>query len=165
MHETMHVLLRSKKGNWNSVSKVVSYFTMPIWFTEGMPEYISSKIEKIDSVPKYDMMKSGGYDKVDSSCLKHLRSELGEEVLSHIGESGVPIKLFTGSRKTFAPPFYTCSCSFTKYLGETYGMEKMLAAISEFEDEENTIEKLTGKEIEVLKKDWLTQLGGTDISY
>ncbi|MBI1766782.1 MAG: hypothetical protein HY015_06070 [Bacteroidetes bacterium] len=158
LHETMHVLLRSKKGNWHNKSNVISYFYMPQWFNEGMAEYLAVKISYDNKIPKVDLFKSGGYLSVDSVCWKNLQQENGPDVLSKIGKAGAPTELAGEKRREFAPPFYNCSCSFTKYLVETYGLEKMLTANSEFEHEHETIEKLTQKSIEELKKEWIDQL-------
>lgn len=155
MHETMHALLRNKKGNWNESSKVKLFFSMPIWFTEGLAEYLAVKIEQVKSIKKFDLMKFGGYQKVDSSCYQEIT--LNSNLLSDIGESGIPTKLLT-DRKEYAPPFYTCSCSFVKFLTETYGLDKMLKANSEFQNEQATIELLTGKKMPALKAEWISYL-------
>lgn len=155
MHETMHALLRNKKGNWNERSSVNNYFTMPIWFTEGMAEYLAVKIEAVDSIRKFDLMKFGGYKKVDSSCYQAIK--INPSLTSHIGDAGIPTKLLT-DRKEYAPPFYTCSCSFVKFLAENYGLDKMLAADAEFEKEEETIELLTEKKLTTLKEEWISYL-------
>ncbi|QHL86876.1 hypothetical protein GU926_05260 [Nibribacter ruber] len=157
-HETMHVLLRTKEGNWNSVSKVVSFFTIPMWFTEGVAEYLAMKVSHDTKVPKLDLQKSGGYLKVDSTCSAALKTEVGQYVVDYIGEEGAMLKLFTSDRKTYAPPFYNCSCSFTKYLGETYGTEVLLRSNAQFKDEQETLEQLTKKDLSTLKEEWLTNL-------
>ncbi len=43
------------------------------------------------------------------------------------------LKLHGKKRHEYAPAFYNCSCSFTKYLAETYGLDKLLIAYSEQE--------------------------------
>jgi hypothetical protein len=161
LHETMHALLRSKKGNWNESSDLTNYFSMPSWFIEGMAEFIATKIAQTDSIKKFDLMHTGGYLKVDSVCSTIIHGEFGSFIQSSVGESGVPTKLIT-DRRSYARPFYTCSCSFTKYLAEKYGLDKMLVAISSFEEEQSTIEKLTGKKLEDLKSEWLNSLKRQD---
>ncbi|MFC6998126.1 hypothetical protein [Rufibacter roseus] len=163
-HETMHVLLRSKKGNWSSESKVNSFFNIPIWFTEGMAEYMALKTAHETKLPNFDLQKGGGYLKVDSTCQAALQTEEGKYVLDYIGEEGAMLKLFTSDRKTYAPPFYNCSCSFTKYLAETYGKEKLLQSYSNFKDEIETIEKLTGKSMATLKAEWLKSIDKESVS-
>ncbi|MFZ5972792.1 MAG: hypothetical protein ACOYXA_14490 [Bacteroidota bacterium] len=155
LHETMHALLRNKGGNWNERSQVTLYFSMPIWLTEGMAEYLAVKVAAEDSIQKFDLMKSGGYYKVDASCYKSLTEN--EALLSYMGEPGIPTRLLT-NRKEFAPPFYNCACSFAKYLSETYGLNTMLTAISSFQKEMETIESLTGKNMETLRTEWVAKI-------
>ncbi|MEQ8424027.1 MAG: hypothetical protein RIA63_04905 [Cyclobacteriaceae bacterium] len=151
----MHALLRTKDGNWNELSRFTRYFSMPVWFTEGLAEYISVKIEVVDSIKKFDNMGFGGYFKVDSSCSEILIQN--SNMISYIGEAGVPTKFIT-DRKVFAPQFYACSCSFTKYLVEKYGLDKMLKADAAFQNEQKTIELLTEKNLQTLKEDWIAYL-------
>ncbi len=155
LHETMHALLRTKHGNWNELSQLRRYLSMPVWFTEGLAEYISVKIEVVDSIKKFDIMGFGGYYKVDSTCSEVLIQN--RDLISYIGEAGIPTKFVT-DRRVFAPQFYTCSCSFTKYLAETYGLGLMLEADSAFQSEEKTIEALSGKNMQTLKKEWVSYL-------
>ncbi len=159
LHETMHALLRSEAGNWNERSKVDRYFSMPIWLTEGMAEYLAVKVAEERSIKKFDLMKLGGYQQVDASCNEALIADDG--LLSSIGEPGIPTQLLT-DRRAFAPPFYTCSCSFAKYLAETYGLDNMLKAISSFQKETETIEALTGKSMETLKAEWVANIKSSD---
>ena len=131
---------------------------MPMWFTEGMAEYLTMKISYNNQLPKVDLFKSGGYISVDSVCRSSLKKENGPYILKHIGETGIMVELFGKKRGEYAPTFYNCSCSFTKYLVETYGLDKMLKAVSEFKNEHKTIEKLTEKTMKELKKEWLIKI-------
>jgi hypothetical protein len=75
-----------------------------------------------------------------------------------VGETGIIAKLFGKKRGEYAPTFYNSSCSFTKYLVETYGLDKMLKAVSDYKNEHKTIERLTGKTMKELKKEWLIKI-------
>jgi len=156
LHETMHILFRSKKGNWNEASRINTYFNRPLWLAEGLADYSAFKISDQNRFPIFDLQGMGGYLKIDSVCKARLDGSKGPYILTHIGKEGLMSELFGEERREYAPTFYTCSCSFTKYLSETYGLETMVTAISEFEDEHETIEKLTGKRIEILKQEWLS---------
>ncbi len=158
LHETMHILLRSNKGNWNNKSLVATYLYMPQWFIEGMAEYLAVKISYDNKIAKVDLFKSGGYLSVDSVCWRSLQRKNGPDILSKIGVAGAPRELAGEKRAEFAPTFYNCSCSFTKHLVETYGLEKMLTAISEFEEEHEAIERLTQKSMDNLKEEWVNHL-------
>ena len=131
---------------------------MPKWFTEGMAEYVAMKISFDNQLPKIDIFNSGGLARVDSVCIENLKSKNGSNILKHIGEPGILIKLHTKKRKEYAPTFYNCSCSFTKYLAEKYGLDILLIAYSEYKNEHKTIEELTGKKMKELKEEWLLEL-------
>jgi hypothetical protein len=158
LHETMHILLRSEKGHWNPKSNPMNYFKMPMWFTEGMAEYLAMRISYDNQLPKVDLFDSGGYITVDSVCRSNLKKENGPYILKHVGETGIIAKLFGKKRGEYAPTFYNSSCSFTKYLVETYGLDKMLKAVSDYKNEHKTIERLTGKTMKELKKEWLIKI-------
>jgi hypothetical protein len=158
LHETMHILLRSINGNWSPKSNPVNLIKMPMWLTEGMAEYLATKISFEYQIPKYDVFGSGGYLKVDSVCNVSIRTKHGKQVLKYIGNPGIMIKLFTRKRREYAPVFYNCSCSFTKYLVENYGLENILNAYTKYKREIKTIEDITGKTIDELKEDWLAAI-------
>jgi len=161
LHEAMHILLRSKKGNWNNKPDIMSYFYMPQWFIEGMAEYLAMRVAYDNKLRKADLFKSGGYLSVDSACWINLQKKNSENILRKIGDTGAPRELAGEKRAEFAPTYYNCSCSFTKHLVETYGLEKMLVSISEFEKEHEMIEKSTQRSMKELKEEWLNHLNNT----
>ena len=95
---------------------------------------------------------------MDSVCATKIKSVKGEKVLEYIGKEGSMRELFGNDRREYAPIFYTCSCSFTKYLAETYGLPNLVKANSEFELEHSSIEKYTGKTMNQLKQEWMSIL-------
>ena len=158
LHETMHILLRSVNGNWEPKSNPMNLFKMPMWLTEGMAEFLAMKISYEYQIPKFDMFESGDFSKVDSICNISVRQENSQDILKYIGEPGIMIKLFTRKRRSYAPTFYNCSSSFTKYLVETYGFDKILNAYTNYKKEIKTIEEFTGKTMSELKEDWLAKI-------
>jgi hypothetical protein len=154
LHEDLHILLRSKKGFWWPMS-LSAFFKMPQWLTEGMAEYLAMRISYENQMPKVDVLKIGDYLTVDSICYENLKGEHGHQILKHIGKPGIMVKLHGKNRREYAPTFYGCSCSFTKYIAETYGLDILLKAYSEYKHEHKTIEELTGKTMKELKKEWL----------
>lgn len=158
LHEAMHALLRTKSGNWNSAPQEKAISQMPMWLTEGLPEYIAQKIAFDNHYPKFDVHKGGGYLKVDSICNAVLNTPIASTILPFVGGKGVLVELFGEKRATYAPPFYNCSCSFTKYITETYGLNTSLTAISIFGEEQEELERQTGISVEIMKQQWLQSL-------
>ena len=66
---------------------------------------------------------------------------------------GVVPELFSDNRLLYAPAFYHGSSSFVQYLAENYDVKILLTGISSFKQEQETIERLTGKTLEILKKE------------
>lgn len=159
LHETMHILLRTKRGNWNDEAQHITVAKMPMWLTEGLPEYLAMRLSYENNFLRYDAWKDGGYLEADSSCAAKLRDENGLYVLNFIGKPGVLIELFGKERPRYAPTFYNCSCSFTKYLVDSFGIDLPINAISMFGEEEQTIQKLTSKDLDTLRKQWLMKIG------
>ena len=87
-----------------------------------------------------------------------MKSENGSYILSFIGSKGVMPELSSEKRMQYAPGFYHGSASFTQYLADNYGLKMLLNAFSQFKKELETIETLTGKKLDVLKKEWLATL-------
>jgi hypothetical protein len=54
----------------------------------------------------------------------------------------------------YAPAFYHGSSSFVQYIVDKYGVEILLSAISSFRKEQEKIEQLTAKSIDILKEEW-----------
>lgn len=158
LHESMHILLRSENGNWSPKSNPVNLFKMPMWLTEGMAEYLAMKISYDYQINKFDTFESGGLAKVDSISSVILKKENGPYVLKFIGNPGIMIKLFTKKRRFYAPAFYNCSCSFTKFLIEKYGFDKVFQAYTNYKKEIETIEEFTGKTMVELRDDWLSRI-------
>ncbi|MEO8763581.1 MAG: hypothetical protein ABI416_04805, partial [Ginsengibacter sp.] len=95
---------------------------------------------------------------IDSLFVEEIRSDKGLYILSFIGAKGVMPELFSNDRTLYAPAFYHGSCSFVQYLAGQYDIKILLTGISSFGQEQETIERLTGKPLEMLKKEWLGKL-------
>lgn len=158
LHEALHILLRTNKGSWSDVSFEERKELMPLWLTEGLPDYLESKTSHLNQLPRFDLWGDGGFTMTDASCRSKLESPNGDYVLEYIGREGPLPELFGENRRDYSPIFYNCSFSFNKYIGEKYGQEVLLAAIAEFKQEHQVIELQTGKTIEQLKLDWLEEI-------
>lgn len=158
LHEALHILLRTTKGSWSDVSFAGRKKLMPLWLTEGLPDYLESKTSYQNHLPRFDLWGDGGFMMTDKSCLTKLEGTNGDYVLEYVGREGPLPELFGEKRQDYAPVFYNCSFSFNKYIGEKYGQEVLLDAISNFRHEHQVIESRTGKTMEQLKTDWLEKI-------
>jgi hypothetical protein len=160
LHEVIHEMLYTKSGNWydNTVTDKEHDEKMPLWLFEGLPDYISLKVSLIEDLPRFDVFSNSQQTNIDSLFVKEMESNKGAYILSFIGTKGIMPELFSDNRILYAPAFYHGSASFVKYLADNYGIKTLLAGISSFKQEQETIERLTGRTIETLKKKWLDKL-------
>jgi hypothetical protein len=160
LHEVIHEMLNTKTGSWHSPEITEKEWSdkMPLWLFEGLPDYISLKISLSENLGWFDVLSNSYQTNIDSLFLNEIKSDTGLYILSFIGREGVMPQLFSSERIRYAPTFYHGSSSFVKYLAENYDLKILLTGISLFGQEQETIEKLTGKSIEILKKEWLDNL-------
>ncbi|MFZ1805657.1 MAG: hypothetical protein WAU36_00455 [Cyclobacteriaceae bacterium] len=158
LHEALHILLRTNTGSWSDVSFEERKELMPLWLTEGLPDYLESKTSYMNQLPRFDLWNDGGFTMTDASCLSKLNGKNGDYVLEYIGREGPLPELFGENRREYSPIFYNCSFSFNKYIGEKYGQGVLLGAISNFKNEHQVIESKTGRTIAQLKEDWLREI-------
>ena len=154
LHETTHIIA------WKSLKS--------LWLQEGFPNYIQTYVSR----------HYGGYlgspfnpeDKpIDELARNHLKEEISKKVLPLIGRNGTPYdfnlteeewKIYSfilEDRQVAAPAFYNLSESFVKFIVEKVGMKKM-RKILEPQDTRAAIEKVTGKNMDEWKTDWLKSL-------
>lgn len=160
LHEVMHEMLNTGTGNWLTPEITEKDWSenMPLWLFEGLPDYISLKVATTKNLPRFDVFSNGHHTNIDSLFIKDIQSDRGKYVLSFIGSKGVMPELSSKERMLYAPAFYHGSCSFVQYLAGNYGLNMLLASISSFRQEHEIIEKLTGKPLEILTKEWLAKL-------
>ncbi len=159
LHEVMHEMLYTKNGSWysNNVTDKEHDEQMPLWLFEGLPDYISSEVSLIENLPWFDVFSNSRQTNIDSLFFKETGADKFSYILSFIGSKGVMPELFSDDRMLYAPVFYHGSSSFVKYIADSYSIKILLNSMSSFKAEQATIEKLTGKTIEVLKKEWLNK--------
>ena len=160
LHEVMHEMLNTKAGSWlgAAVTEKEWLEQMPLWLFEGLPDYISLEVCLAKDLPWFDVFSNSRQTNIDSLFVEEEKAAKGKYILSFIGAKGVMPELFSSDRMLYAPAFYHGSNSFVKYLAGQYGIKMLLTAISSFGQEQKTIEKLTGKPLELLKKEWLDKL-------
>lgn len=160
LHEVIHEMLYSKTGSWYSknITDKEHDEEMPLWLFEGLPDYISLKVSGEENLPWFDVFSNSRQINMDSLFTKEIESDKGSYILSFIGVKGIMPELFSNDRMLYAPAFYHGSASFIQYLARNYNIKILLTAISSFKLEQKTIERLTGKTLGVLKKEWLNKL-------
>ncbi|MEO8146420.1 MAG: hypothetical protein ABI723_02225 [Bacteroidia bacterium] len=160
LHEVIHEMLYSKTGSWNSNNVTEKEWSekMPLWLFEGLPDYISLQVSLSENLPWFDVFSDNYQTNIDTLFAEELKSQKGSYILSFIGSKGVMPELFSNDRIYYAPAFYHGSSSFVKYIADNYGIKILLAGISSFGQEHETIEKLSGKSLEILKKEWMNKL-------
>lgn len=157
LHEALHEMLNSKNGTWlsDTISEEMWAKNMPVWLSEGLPDYISMQVSKKYNLSRFDVFSSSFMTNVDSACNVDLKGSKADYILSFIGRAGAPSELSGNERRFYAPTFYHCSCSFVKYLAERFGIDALLKSHAAFPREREELEKRFSVSLEELKKDWL----------
>jgi len=154
LHETTHII------DWNSLK--------PMWLHEGFPNYIQTYVSR-HYVGYHGSVFNPENKPIDEMARNHLKEEISKRVLPLIGRNGTPYdfnvteeewKIYSfilEDRQVAAPAFYNLSESFVKFIVEKVGMKKM-RKILEPQDTRAAIEKVTGKNMDEWKTDWLKSL-------
>jgi hypothetical protein len=126
MHEALHELLAStRRGSVGADAR--STVRLPLWLTEGLPEYIAQRVADDLGLPEPGPFASGGLRAVDETCAGRARTADGAAMLGFIGRPERPALLFTTDRARYAPTFYSCALSFTRFLVARAGLERVIA--------------------------------------
>ncbi|MFT4018473.1 MAG: hypothetical protein QM668_16025 [Agriterribacter sp.] len=162
LHEVMHEMLNTKKGNWlsSTISEDIWLRNMPLWLSEGLPDYISLLVSQQQQLPLFDVFANTLIVDPDSICKNDLKGDKADSILTFIGTKGVMPQLLGKQRRLYAPAFYHCSCSFVKFLSEKIGLDALVASIAAYPEEMKTLEKKLSRPIDTLKKQWLINIKG-----
>lgn len=160
LHEVLHEMLYSKSEQLNSgrMTEKERDEKFPLWLYEGLPDYISLKVSIKEKLSYFDVFSNSDKYNIDSLFINDIITAKAHYIISFIGSKGVMPELFSNDRVQYAPAFYHGSCSFVKYIAEKYGLNILLSGISTFAQEQETIEKLVGEPIEIIKKEWCDKL-------
>lgn len=160
LHEAIHEMLNTNAGNWSSESipEEVWANNMPLWLSEGLPEYISMHVSQKLNLPQFDVFTNSLLTNIDSICREDLKGSKADSILSYIGKRGAMAALFGKERRFYAPTFYHCSCSFVKYLAAQIGIDPLVSSLAAYPREMEELEKRVSPSLEELKKLWLIQL-------
>jgi hypothetical protein len=96
---------------------------------------------------------------VDAVCVQRAHTRDGATMLPFVGATARPDVLFTTDRSRFAPTFYSCSFSFTKYLAERTSLEELveLFALTPA-DMLSRLNRMFGRPLSEVRVDWLRSL-------
>ncbi|WP_324679114.1 hypothetical protein [Hymenobacter sp. GOD-10R] len=156
LHEANHELLAPVRKQ--KPKSLLSEDESPLWLNEGAAEFIALQVAAANQLPKFDLFRAGTIEQVDKACLRLLRSDKAAYILSYIGSPGeIPELAPSGNQRAlYAPTFYTCSCSFNKFLVARYGIATLLNVIGAYPAEQQKLATLTQVSPQVLRTRWLT---------
>lgn len=162
LHEAMHLLLKSDKGDWLQMEDSIAMRRMPLWLAEGLADALSMDISAQEQLVWYSPLMDVPPAGTDSLASVVLRDALSDSVLAFIGARGKLPQLWGPDRFSYALPFYTGSASFTHFIARKYGYGPLLHANDNFDQEHETLEREMGVPLAQVKKEWLTSIGYTD---
>ncbi|MCC6289094.1 MAG: hypothetical protein IT249_14530 [Chitinophagaceae bacterium] len=160
LHEVIHEMLNTKKGNWlsNTIAEDVWIKNMPLWLSEGLPDYISLLVGQQQQLPLFDVFTNTLMADPDSICKNNLKSRNADSILAFIGTKGVMPQLSGKERMLYAPTFYHCSCSFVKFLSEKAGLDALVTSLAAYPEEMETLQNKLSYPVDTLKKQWLIKI-------
>lgn len=148
LHETSHII------NWKTSETT--------WLYEGFASHVQSYVSK-----HYGGYMSYAFNPenkpIDELAVNLLKNEISKKVLPLIGLNGNILTWTPEQARIYldrdvgAPAFYNLSESFVKFLVEKIGTKKM-KKIFEVQDTRTGIERITGRNVDEWKTDWLKSL-------
>jgi hypothetical protein len=159
LHEAAHELLSTAKTS--EVLSPTSKVVLPVWFSEGIADYVAQFVVAKHGLTDGDVFAVGGLDGVDRTCAERLKGPAGSDVLPFIGAPDAPGALYTTDRAKIAPTFYACGFSFTKFIVERVGLAPVILAepLIDAESVHRQLEKLLGQSLSAARTEWLRAIG------
>jgi len=148
LHETTHALLRLPQGR------------RPLaWLTEGLAAYVAKAVSAEAGIPEGDRFELGDVHELDARCAVGLASEQGPRILPFIGAPGnLPVLYAMEPAVAVRQVFYGCAASFTKYLVDRLGIERVVDVLPEA-DPHKKIEELARMKMAALRSSWAEKIG------
>lgn len=148
LHETTHVLLSPPQGR------------RPLaWLTEGLAAYAAKAVSEETGIPEGDRFELGGIQELDARCAAGLASAQGPRILPFIGAPGNLSVLYAMEPALQArQTFYGCGASFTKFLVDKLGIERVVDLLPE-DDPHKKLEALTKTKMAALRSAWAAKIG------
>ena len=121
LHETTHALLTPPQGR------------RPLaWLSEGIAAYVAKSVSAETGMPEGDALDIGEIAELDAKCAAGLASEQGPRILPFIGSPADLQALYAMEPAAqVRQAFYGCSASFTKYLVQQFGIERVVDLLPE----------------------------------
>jgi hypothetical protein len=148
LHETTHALLSLPQGR------------RPLaWLTEGVAAYVAKAVSAQTGMPEGDTFELGSVEELDAKCAAGLASPQGPKIAPFIGAPGNLSALYAmepayAVRQTF----YGCAASFTKFLVDQWGIERIVDLLPEA-DPYKKLEGVSGKKMAALRSSWAAKIG------
>jgi hypothetical protein len=148
LHETTHALLTPPQGR------------RPLaWLTEGIAAYVAKSVSAEKGMPEGDALDIGAITELDAKCATGLSSELGPGILPFIGSPASLQALYAMEPALeVRQVFYGCSASFTKYLVQRFGLERIVDLLPE-RDPHRKLEDTSKLKMADLRSRWTATIG------
>lgn len=155
LHEATHELLASNRVDRSRRGPGAR----PLWLTEGLPDYIARLVAEEAGITEEGPFGTATIVGVDAICAQRARTPDGATMVKAVGSAERPEVLFTTDRQRFAPTFYACSFSFTKFLAGRVGLDALIGLFALTPAEMNArLERLTGGSLAEARAAWLRLL-------
>lgn len=148
LHETTHALLSLPQGRRPSA-----------WLSEGLAAYVAKAVSAETAIHEGDIFELGGVDELDGKCAAGLSSAQGPKVLPFVGAPGNLSALYALEPAfVVRQTFYGCGGSFTKFLVDRLGIERVVDLLPEA-DPHKTLEGVAGAKMAALRSSWAAKIG------
>jgi len=159
LHEAMHELLASSAADPPSADGAPPV-RRPLWLTEGLPDYVAQVVAGEVGMVETGPFASGGLAGADAVCAERARTVDGATMLPFVGGPGRPDVLFTTDRARFAPTFYTCALSFTKFLAGRAGLDALVGLFGvPPSGTASRLDALGGRPLDAHRAEWRAAIG------
>lgn len=148
LHETTHALLTPPQGR------------RPLaWLTEGLATYVAKSVSAVSGIREGDTFELGEVQDLDAKCAASVSVEPGPRILPFIGAPGnLPALYAMEPAFQVRQTFYGCAASFTKYLVDRLGIERVVDVLPEA-DPHKELERLTHEKMTALRSAWAAKIG------
>jgi hypothetical protein len=155
LHEATHELLASKQSERGGDRST----PVPLWMSEGMADYVARLVAQDNGITEQGPFGTPTLDGVDDVCAGRARTPDGAAMMPYVGGAGRPDVLFTTDRQRFAPTFYACSLSFTKYVAGRVGLDTLVGLFA-FPPREmiKRLDRVAATPLATVRSEWLRSL-------